>query len=192
MNVTLIRHAESEANVGIRTNDPYSIKLTENGHRSAKDLVDRIYNPPDLIIVTPYHRTKQTAFPLIQKYSNVPVEEWALHEFTFLSPELCVNTTMTERLPMVEEYWALCNPSFRHGTGAETFEEFDNRITKSVYRLKSLRHTDIVVFTHGLVMKYVKQLEDLGPMPAYASMKHFRDRMLKFPVANVEMWKYQF
>jgi len=46
-------------------------------------------------------RSQQTAAPLIARYPDVPVEQWPIQEFTYLSPEHCHNTTFSERKPLV-------------------------------------------------------------------------------------------
>lgn len=100
MKVFLIRHAESESNVGNKTSDPSTISITEKGKSQSLELANKINDAPDLIIVTSYLRTTQTAMPLINKFPATKVETWPLHEFTFLSPSLCENTNSNERLPM--------------------------------------------------------------------------------------------
>src|SRR5215831_4449673 len=127
MRVFLIRHAESESNVGSKTSDPSAISITEKGKEQSFELANKIIEAPNLIIVTSYIRTTQTALPLMQKFSNVRVETWPLHEFTFLSPGLCQNTNSKERLPMVNEYWERCDADFIHGIGAESFNQFIKR-----------------------------------------------------------------
>lgn len=48
---------------------------------------------PDLIVVSPEPRAKQTAEPFIARFPGVEVETWPIQEFTYLSPARCVGTT---------------------------------------------------------------------------------------------------
>ena len=67
--ILLIRHAESCANVGLKTSTPAEIPLTENGHEQARELAERIIEVPEIIITSPFIRTLQTAEPLLKKFS---------------------------------------------------------------------------------------------------------------------------
>ena len=75
--VHLIRHAESMSNAGYATQDPASILLSERGRMQAVRLAESIAEAPDLIVVSPYIRTRLTAEPLCRKFPLVPVEERA-------------------------------------------------------------------------------------------------------------------
>ncbi|MFN0077542.1 MAG: phosphoglycerate mutase family protein [Prosthecobacter sp.] len=55
----LIRHAQSTGNAGLPSDSPASIPLTDQGHAQAQTLADSIETPPDLIIVSPYLRTRR-------------------------------------------------------------------------------------------------------------------------------------
>jgi len=52
MTLLLIRHAESVANAGFPTVHTWTIPLTTEGHRQAKELADNFLTPPDAIIVS--------------------------------------------------------------------------------------------------------------------------------------------
>lgn len=184
MKLLLIRHAESAANAGYLTSNPATIGLTKRGVEEAQLLPDQIFDAPDLIIITEYTRTLQTALPLICKYSSVPIEIWPLHEFTFLSPLTCSNTTVAERLPLVKKYWDLCDPDFVHGAGAESFNQFVERLTDAITKLKNLPHSRVAIFTHGHVIRFVKQYVENGRQAPLTAIAHYRDHMLPYPVAN--------
>ena len=177
----LIRHAESAANAGLKTSDPASIPLTRDGVSQAEELAVKFPYEPDLIIFTPYVRTKFTALPLINRFPDADIEIWPMHEFTFLSPELCRDTTSVERLPMVKEYWDACDPDFVHGDGAESFNQFANRVTDCVTVLKSLNKR-VALFTHEQVMRYVKMSRD-----GFVDMKSFNESYKRVSFRNVEL-----
>ncbi len=190
MKILLVRHAESEANAGYRTSNPATIGITEKGRREAIELPNRILDHPDLIVVTPYIRTFQTARPLINKFPHTPIKTWPLHEFTFLSPLVCQNTTSLDRLPLVKEYWKTCDPDFVHGPGAESFAQFSKRVIEALEKLKSHEYPNVVIFTHGQVMRFAKQYFENGIQPSAIAMKYFRDTMLVFPVPNTCVFNF--
>jgi broad specificity phosphatase PhoE len=192
MKVFLIRHAESESNVGIKTSNPETIAITKKGELQAKELANKFNHQPDLIIVTTYLRTSQTASPLINKFPSAKIETWPLHEFTYLSPTQCLNTTPLERLPLVQEYWKGCDPDFIHGIGAESFSQFATRIADCLHNLQRLNHSTVLIFTHSQVMQFIKQYLEIGNQSPEIAMKYFRDKMLSSLFHNTEMTEIQF
>lgn len=148
----------------------------------AKHIADAFEKRPDLIIVSPYFRTQQTASPLIDKFPDTPVETWALQEFCYLCPDSCKNSTAEARKPLVDKYWNRCDESYRDGPGAESFFEFKNRIICQLQLLKERREKHIVIFTHGQVMQLL--LLYLQNENEEISMEHFRNRMPGFKIEN--------
>mgnify|MGYP003239349145 CR=1 FL=1 len=94
------------------------------GRRQAEALTARIGFRPDLIVVSPFVRTRQTAEPLRQKYPDVPVEEWPVQEFSFLDADRCADTTQEERRPLAEVYFARNDPDYVDGTVVFTHGNF--------------------------------------------------------------------
>jgi len=191
MKVFLIRHAESEANVGNKTSHPSDISITIKGKSQSLELADEITDIPDLIIVTQYLRTTQTALPLLRKFPTAKVETWPLYEFTFLSPNSCRNTNSKERLPMVNEYWEKCDPDFIHGIGAESFNQFIERIHGCLQKLSWTEYGFITIFTHGHVIRAIKLLMDFEQPTSRISMKLYRDIMLTYPVYNSKIFEVE-
>jgi broad specificity phosphatase PhoE len=96
-NVLIVRHAQSAANAGGRTSDPAAIPITGLGRSQAQCVRNLVPVPPDVIVVSSYIRTVQTAEPLTSRFPNVSVQEWPVQEFTYLDPALCASTTYSER-----------------------------------------------------------------------------------------------
>jgi len=76
----LIRHGESAANAGAVTTDPATIPLTEAGRDQARSIATTITRKPDLIVVSFYLRTQQTAEPSMRRFPDVLVETWPMQE----------------------------------------------------------------------------------------------------------------
>lgn len=189
-NIWFIRHAESAANAGFPTTRPDSIPLTEKGLQQAQELAALITEPPQLFIMTPYIRTQQTAEPLLEKYPDIPTEIWPFHEFDFLSPTQCTDTTVEQRKPWVADYWQRCDPNFVHGTGAESYAEFKFRIIAGLKRLENSPYDFIIVFAHGHVMRAIWQYLITGDTRFDKNcMRYFRDTMTQLPVPNTALFK---
>ena len=153
--IWLIRHAESRGNAGEVTDLPHSIALTDLGHRQAVELAEQLPQTPDLIVVSRYQRTVETARPTMQRFPDAPVVEWPIHEFTFLAPQHYCGKTQEHRRAPALAFWDRCEPHHCDGEGAESFNEFMLRIRDCLDRLRNSSEEFIAVFTHGYVIKAI-------------------------------------
>lgn len=162
-NVRLIRHGESAANAGEPTRDHASIPLTAKGLEQARMVAQSITSPPGLILASPFLRAQATALATTAIYPDAAFETWPVHEFTYLAPARCVDTTLAERRGWVEAYWERADPAFSDGEGAESFIDLVTRVQAFLKRLAEQPATDIVVFSHGQVMNTVRWLLEKRP-----------------------------
>jgi len=187
--VWFIRHAESEANADKNYRaDNFSIPLvhlSEVGLKQAKEVLNYFSLPPDLIVTSSFLRTKQTAKPIIKKYSSVVQEEWPIQEFTFLSLDKCFGTTILERRSLVEEYWQKSDPAYWDGRGAETFIGFINRVQDTIERIKKRKEKFIILFSHGYFIAAIQYIVKKNPKNISSKeMKRFREYFLSNKVPN--------
>ncbi len=184
----IIRHAESEANAGGATDSPHSIRLTDYGHQQAANLATKFSTAPDLIVISPFLRTHQTAAPLIVRFPQVPVEKWPVHEFTYLNPGLYPGTTESQRAVSVEAYWQRSDPHWSDGGGAESFAEFMERVDDLSLRLQERSEAWIAIFTHGYFIQALR-LRQQHPSAKVdeALMVAFRDQRRENPAMNAEV-----
>jgi 2,3-bisphosphoglycerate-dependent phosphoglycerate mutase len=145
--VWLIRHGESESNVGRTSASPGSIPLTEFGRRQASQVARAFAKPPGLIVTSPYLRARQTAEPSVTRFPDVPCEQWPVQEFTYLGELEGKATTPREREPLARAFWDRDDPDFSNG-GAETFNGLLGRVRAMLDRLSDLDGS-VAVFTHG-------------------------------------------
>lgn len=170
----LVRHGESEGNVGLLTEDPATIVLTANGIKQAEELASGIDSAPDLIVVSPYFRTQQTAAPLIRRFPEVPVKILPVQEFTYLSPQKYRGTSEAQRRVFSQAYWHQCDPDRNDGEGSESFSDLIRRIDDLLVWLSGREHRDVLIFTHEhfirallLRREYPDVPVDTGFMTAY-------------------------
>jgi broad specificity phosphatase PhoE len=183
--IWLIRHAESRGNAGEKTDWPHTIALTDLGQRQAVELADHFTVAPDLIVVSRYLRTVETARPTMARFPNSPIEEWPLHEFTYLDTGNYRGKTQQDRLRPAQEYWERCQPDCRDGEGAESFNGFMLRIRDGIDRLRKSRASFTAVFTHGYVMKAILwELLFHGDRSPLPFMRGFREFLNAVPVEN--------
>lgn len=188
--IWLIRHAESLANAGAATSTPKEIPLSEKGFTQAQILAGSIVRRPDLIVVSPYLRSQQTAENLIERFPQTPTEILTVQEFTYLSISHCRNTSHLERKPLVEEFWTRNDPHYCDGDQAESLAEFFHRVEDFLRQMSERQFELAFVFTHE---QFIKALiwEVLHPKKVFDGqfMSEFQKFMVSFSVPNTAVMK---
>lgn len=152
--IILVRHGESESNVGLPTCSPESIALTPAGHSQSKTHAKSWQNGPDLLITSNYLRARQTAKPMLDQYHCSTLTWNSAREFTYLQPSDWVGSTAADRTSAVKEYWSQCDPAHIDGAGAESFQAFSERVLATIGELLALRDVGrIAVFSHEQFIK---------------------------------------
>jgi probable phosphoglycerate mutase len=152
--IILVRHGQSVTNAGGRAADQVSNPLTELGRAQSREFAERFDCKPTLFVVSPFLRAQQTSEPLRQRFPDVPVEEWPIHEFSFLNPALHKGTSEADREPNVVGYWQREDPAYIDGPEAESFTLFLDRAREAIRRLVARDPGGcIVIFTHGFFMQ---------------------------------------
>jgi len=161
--VRLIRHGESAANAGKASLDHSSIPLTPKGVEQARLVAGSFVQAPDLIVASPFSRAQATAMQTLAAFPSAPFEIWPIHEFTYLEPARCFNTTVAQRRDWVERYWAKSDPAFTDGEGAESFLDFISRAKSFLDRLAVHHAHDIIACSHGQFINAVAWLIEHNP-----------------------------
>lgn len=182
-----VRHAQSTANAGERTDGTKAIILSALGQEQANELARSWSIRPGMIVVSPYVRTHQTAIPLTRKFEGVPAEEWPIHEFTYLSMSMGRGTTATERFQLAKPYWERMDPFADLGEGSESYASFHTRIAACLARAIAFRGTGpLMVFTHNRVLCQLLQLVVNPPTDVHEGMRrmHGMCTIGKFEIPN--------
>ncbi|QKL09257.1 MULTISPECIES: histidine phosphatase family protein [Pseudomonas putida group] len=161
--VRLIRHGESATNAGEPTRDHASIPLTAIGLEQARMVAQSITSAPGLILASPFLRAQATALATTAIYPDAAFETWPVHEFTYLAPARCVDTTLAQRRGWVDAYWLRSDPAFSDGVGAESFHDLVARALHFLDRIAEYSANDIVVFSHGQYLNTVRWLLERRP-----------------------------
>jgi broad specificity phosphatase PhoE len=185
-----IRHGQSRANVGDWDGSFAEVPLTALGEEQARVLADRWATTPGLIAVSPYLRAKQTAAPMIERYPEVPVESWPIHEYTFWDPAFWGGTPPAESMEDVALYWRLADPDARRTDphpGSESFSDLLRRSEETLDRLAALdTERPVLLFTHGHFMQALRHTL-LWPQWSHAQkMANFTAYDAQFHVLNTE------
>jgi broad specificity phosphatase PhoE len=194
--ILLIRHGESQSNVGLPTSSPQSAELTAPGSEQAECIGDFLESriPPTLIVTSSYQRTKQTAAPTKLRFPLVPEIQWDVEEFTYLcSEDFPALSNAEDRRPLVEAYWEMCDPTFVDGPGAESFVQFIGRVRNVIKRIKEIDHETIAVFSHEQFIRAVLWISGSDPETLDArTMQHFRDLLMSGKLPNGAILRTEF
>ena len=172
-----IRHGQSTGNVGVPCHDLALIELTDVGREQAHAVADGWTETPDLIVTSPYLRTRDTAAPTIGRFPDTPVEVWPIQEFTYLQPSRWNGSSSVERRPYLVNYWKAADPAYCDGEGAESFTTLLRRVQAALERLAALPSPSLVyVFSHGQFIQAVRAVVTQGELDDAGKMRIFRDR----------------
>lgn len=202
LTVLLVRHGESQSNAGLATSDPMQVELIDKGWEQAGDIAEFLNGSycPDLIVTSAYERTKQTARPTTRVFSFVPVEEWPVHEFTYLSMWHEHLSTTNDRQQAVDAYWQIADPAYvdntkTEATKVESFQQFIDRVREVKHRLEQSELDTIVVFTHEQFITafvWLAQQDRLPDEVTSEMMKEFRAGLLAHPLPNGAIVRAEF
>lgn len=148
-----IRHGESEGNAGLRIPSDQENPLTSKGKLQAARVSKKINTPPDLFVTSPYIRTSQTARPTLEKFPGVPVQTWPIYEYTYLNKQQYANTTGRQRSLPALAYFLKLDPELNLGTGAESYNQFLDRVDFLFQQIRETPHNFIILFGHGWFIK---------------------------------------
>ncbi|WP_420641254.1 histidine phosphatase family protein [Candidatus Leptofilum sp.] len=151
--VWFIRHGESVSNANLPTTHPAASELTAKGHREAEYVAQAFTRKPDLIVVSPYIRARQTAVPTINRFNPIPVAEWPIHEFSYLHPDRYDGTTGEQRWPAARDYWHRMDPLEKEDGEGESFIEMMTRVREMDEQISNASESFIAMFSHGLFLR---------------------------------------
>jgi broad specificity phosphatase PhoE len=188
--IWLIRHGESESNAGLPTSDTSKIVLTPRGIAQARCIPEAFSRSPSLIVTSPYLRARQSAEPTIERFPRARLEEWPVHEYTYLSLASRHNTTLHGRRPLIDAYWERCDPHYLDGDGAESFSALVSRAEQALERFKRLDDDFVAVFSHGLFIRTLIWRLLVGPIEIdAATMRRYRGFISGFSMPNAAIMK---
>lgn len=151
--VWFIRHGESVSNANLPTTHPAASELTKKGHRESEYVAQAFTRKPDLIVVSPFIRARQTAVPTINRFDPIPVAAWPVHEFSYLHPDRYNGTTGQDRWPTAQAYWKRMDPLENEGGGGESFAEMLARVRDMEAQVAEAPESFIAIFSHGLFLR---------------------------------------
>jgi len=188
--IWVYRHAESLANAGEKTSEPWDIDLSAGGREQAEALAASIEERPDRLIASPFVRTTHTLAPIVKRFPGVEIDVWPIQEFTYLAPATCVGTSWRERKPRIDAYWRRLNPESVDGPGAESFEDLLERANAFLRRIALFDDGLALAVSHGQFLQAALMLAEEGPMSPCAAMENFLARQRRGSFKNCERLRF--
>jgi broad specificity phosphatase PhoE len=148
----LVRHGESEVNSGIWSANPAQTQLTPIGIDQAKKAAAQVINPPDLFLVSPLIRAKETLNFFINRWPDTLVSTLPIEEFIYRSPSRLALLDAEERKEEVNAYWLRADPYYCDGHDAESFAAFIKRVA-DFYQYIIQQKGYVITVGHGQFFK---------------------------------------
>ncbi|GAA8963854.1 hypothetical protein HpSP79_02110 [Helicobacter pylori] len=184
----LIRHAQSAANAGGTSLPDREIPLSTAGTQQAAELVCRL--PVNRrVFVSEMRRTHETAAPYCARHGIRPEILPCLNEFSYLPFTAVQGLDASARKPLAEAYWQRTDPHFRAGSGADTFAEFDGRVSDFLLNVWPILPHGSLLFGHGIWMALLAWRLSGNRAESGADMAAFRAFQSSLHVTNASVWR---
>lgn len=188
--ITFVRHGQSTANAGGLTMPHDLIPLSELGQLQARVLATVLPDDPSLMLTSEYLRAQHTAQPYCNRVCVPAQTHPLLHEFSTIDPVLLEGMYGEQRRPIADAYWQESNPGKRMGANAETFTEFDQRVTAFLRELHHIPDRS-VLFGHGMwIGMLVWKLLGFSARDS-TGMKAFRRFQMGLPMPNGAVYRLE-
>ena len=184
----LIRHAQSAANAGGISLPDREISLSAEGARQAAELACRLPENRH-VFVSEMRRTHETAAPYCARHGVRPEILPCLNEFSYLPFAAVQGLDAADRKPLAEAYWQRADPHFRAGSGADTFAEFDGRVSDFLHRAWTGLPHGSLLFGHGIWIALLAWRLSGNPAESGADMAAFRTFQSSLHIANTSLWR---
>jgi broad specificity phosphatase PhoE len=187
-NIYLIRHGQSQANVGGITLENPVVPLTELGEMQARALAGLLPVTTAAVWSSPFKRALDTAAPYCARIGQSPTTHDDLREFETVDTLQLRGSPSAEREAVVARYWLESDPDRRSGPAAETFREFHERVARVRTQFLPTLGDGTIIFGHGMWMALLfwqilgfEQIDHVG-------MTLFRRFQLGFPTPNTAVY----
>lgn len=191
MKLYLVRHAASYTNAGLHWGDgPASIPLTAEGQLQACDFAEKWAVRPDLIVVSPYVRSRQSATPLAEKFS-LPLITMSVQEFTYWDFRYTKTEAQGDRKIKVDRFWSRLDPMEKQGgEHAESFVELIVRCKAFRLWATQTSYETCVCFSHGFFMHAFRAMMSAIDLPPKEMMAYLHATLPGRGYANLEVAEF--
>lgn len=185
--VWLVRHGQSEANAGGISRPERDIRLSPQGRQQAEEAAARL-PAGSRVFVSEMRRTHETAAPYCLRHGLRPEVQPLLNEFSCLSIDLIRGMDGAARRPLAQAYWQRADIRERTGPGADTFAEFDKRVTAFLAQWPELPD-HCILFGHGIWIGLLAWKLLGFPANSGKDMAAFRRFQTALPMPNAGIWQ---
>ncbi|HEY6457139.1 MAG TPA: histidine phosphatase family protein [Steroidobacteraceae bacterium] len=187
--VYLIRHGQSQANVGGITLANPIVPLTELGQLQAQALAALLPATCVKIWASPFKRALDTAAPYCARMGRSAATHDDLREFETVDTAQMTGSSSAQREAVVARYWIKSDPEQRTGPAAETFREFHERVARARNQFLPILPDGTMIFGHGMWMALLFwQIWGFETID-HVGMSLFRRFQLGFPTPNTAVYR---
>lgn len=190
--IYLVRHGQSQSNVGGKLTTNKGVELTDVGHEQAQTvcqwLIENVGTDIISIGVSKFIRTQQTAKPLVEATHIQPTVIDGLEEFNYLSFDNVRDLPLTERLEISDNFWLNHDIQDAHGADSESFASFYARVQQVRAYFETLESGTHIVYTHGLWISMLIWQLLAQPAPNQTQMQKFRQFEMSIRARNCEVF----
>jgi broad specificity phosphatase PhoE len=154
--IILVRHAESEANVGIHHDHGPETKLTSNGISQAKNLCPFL-DPSFKIISSHFHRAQHTATISTNHFHDNSIDTWEeIGEFMDVNHlDMIDGEEIGDDRARLNFFWNKMDPNYKFNGNSESFRDFADRAREALLKIKTINQ-DTYIFSHGYVIRIIR------------------------------------
>ena len=163
MNLIFMRHGEATDNVAelISDKEIYWSVLTNNGIKTVKESVDMLPDNIDIMYVSPFPRTIQTAHYVYEKYPTIKVNiDSRLSEIFYGKYSHQKNNSELDEIRKKQ----ICGDYFiRFGKYGENKYDIEKRLIDFLLDIynKCDNSATILIVSHGSITSYMKRILDI-------------------------------
>ena len=182
----LIRHAQSLANAGGKSQPDRDIPLSEEGNKQSQTLIERLPRPVS-VFTSEFLRTQQTASPYLTYHQCTAQYLPCLNEFSYLPFTQIEGLTAEQRRPISQQFWQKSDPHLQLSPEVDSFMQFNERIS-SFLDFAEQAEDQTICFTHGIWLSLLiwRLLGFSANNPA--SMQQFYQWQKTLPMENTAIW----
>lgn len=150
--IYLYRHGKQDNQTGL---PPSNIPLSKTANEEAKQWAESCPFLPDIIAVSSYLCSKQSAKPFLSKGLADKIQIWQVHPFCNLSPK---KQRGTETQELEQCYWEKCDPEHKDSRDSESFMDFIERARNCISLIAELKDKKIVIISHESFLNAIRWL----------------------------------
>ncbi len=181
MRIFLIRHAQSEANIGKFSRNNFDIHLTEKGKLDAYNAALNLELHPQAILTSPYSRALETAQCIYRCFPEAKFEiHHKLHEMQY-----AIARDKSEWISKTKAFLASNSFTWKDTSSTESVSDLFSRANSMLTTVYEMTERTILIVTHELFIQAVLTITDCETDDVEEMAAHFFSRLRHDRIVNL-------